>query len=207
MKTKIIYTIVFLMIAKLAYSQEEQYSADKFVAKCPNEIFIGAILEANSINQDTYKFLKISMNPINMGYTIPIKSQTITPSYNNMMKAIHEALKTNDVLKSNYSFSFVIKKIKSYQELAVWGAAYYSIVDMESEHSVRRKSQKLCLQVQRSVQPVGEYAALGCRVVGAAAELSAKRRGFRGHVSEAVYAAAGFGTFGAFSLLCSGGFV
>ena len=39
-----------------------------------------------------------------------------------MMKAIHEALKTNDVLKSNYSFSFVIKKIKSYQELAVnWG--------------------------------------------------------------------------------------
>lgn len=38
MKTKIIYTIVFLMIAKLAYSQEEQYSADKFVAKCPNEI-------------------------------------------------------------------------------------------------------------------------------------------------------------------------
>ena len=104
MKTKIIYTIVFLMIAKLAYSQEEQYSADKFVAKCPNEIFIGAILEANSINQDTYKFLKISMNPINM------------------MKAIHEALKTNDVLKSNYSFSFVIKKIKSYQELAVnWG--------------------------------------------------------------------------------------
>ena len=27
MKTKIIYTIVFLMIAKLAYSQEEQYSA------------------------------------------------------------------------------------------------------------------------------------------------------------------------------------
>ncbi len=122
MKTKIIYTIAFLMIAKLAYSQEEQYSADKFVAKCPNEIFIGAILEANSINQDTYKFLKISMNPINMGYTIPIKSQTITPSYNNMMKAIHEALKTNDVLKSNYSFSFVIKKIKSYQELAVnWG--------------------------------------------------------------------------------------
>lgn len=51
MKTKIIYTIVFLMIAKLAYSQEEQYSADKFVAKCPNEIFIGAILEANSINR------------------------------------------------------------------------------------------------------------------------------------------------------------
>ena len=54
-----------------------------------------------------------------MGYTIPIKSQTITPSYNNMMKAIHKALKTNDVLKSNNSFSFVIKKIKSYQELAV----------------------------------------------------------------------------------------
>ena len=48
MKTKIIYTIVFLMIAKLAYSQEEQYSADKFVAKCPNEIFIGAILEATA---------------------------------------------------------------------------------------------------------------------------------------------------------------
>ena len=104
MKTKIIYTIVFLMIAKLAYSQEEQYSADKFVAKCPNEIFIGAILEANSINQDTYKFLKISMNPINMGYTIPIKSQTITPSYNNMLNSILDSLKSKDVLNFIYSF-------------------------------------------------------------------------------------------------------
>ena len=35
MKTKIIYTIVFLMIAKLAYSQEEQYSADKFRQNAP----------------------------------------------------------------------------------------------------------------------------------------------------------------------------
>lgn len=123
MKAKILYTIAFFAIARLAYCQEEQYSADKFAAKCPNEIFIGAILEANSINQDTYKFSNISMDPITIGYTIPIKSQTIIPSYNNMVDALHEALKANkDILKSNYSFSFVIKKIKSYGELAIsWG--------------------------------------------------------------------------------------
>lgn len=122
MKTKILYTIMFFVIVQLSYGQKGQYSADKFAAKCPNEIFIGAIMEANSINQDTYKFLNVSMNPITMGYTIPIKSQTITPSYNNMIEALHEALKTNDALKNNYSFSFVIKKIQSYGELAVnWG--------------------------------------------------------------------------------------
>lgn len=122
MKTKILYTIMFFVIVQLSYGQKGQYSADKFAAKCPNEIFIGAIMEANSINQDTYKFLNVSMNPITMGYTIPIKSQTIAPSYNNMIEALHEALKTNDALKNNYSFSFVIKKIQSYGELAVnWG--------------------------------------------------------------------------------------
>lgn len=113
---------MFFVIVQLSYGQKGQYSADKFAAKCPNEIFIGAIMEANSINQDTYKFLNVSMNPITMGYTIPIKSQTIAPSYNNMIEALHEALKTNDALKNNYSFSFVIKKIQSYGELAVnWG--------------------------------------------------------------------------------------
>lgn len=122
MKTKILYTIMFFVIVQLSYGQEGQYSADKFAAKCPNEIFIGAIMEANSINQDTYKFLNVSMNPITIGYTIPIKSQTITPSYNNMIEVLHKALKTNDALKNNYSFSFVIKKIQSYGELAVnWG--------------------------------------------------------------------------------------
>lgn len=113
---------MFFVIVQLSYGQEGQYSADKFTAKCPNEIFIGAIMEANSINQDTYKFLNVSMNPITIGYTIPIKSQIITPSYNNMIEVLHEALKTNDALKNNYSFSFVIKKIQSYGELAVnWG--------------------------------------------------------------------------------------
>lgn len=136
-----IYTIILLMITQLTYGQEEQYSADKFVVKCPNEIFIGAILEGNSINQDTYKFLKTSMNPINMGYTIPIKSQTITPSYNNMMKALHEALKTNDALKSNHSFSFVIKKMKSYNELALnWGQNinFQQLLNITSDHKPQK---------------------------------------------------------------------
>jgi hypothetical protein len=122
MKTSIVYIILLLATVQFAYSQEEQRSADKFVAKCPNEIFIGAILEANSINQDTYKIWDAPINPITVSYTLPIKSQTITPGYSNMMNALHEALKTDDVLKSNYSFSFAIKEIKSYNELAVnWG--------------------------------------------------------------------------------------
>ncbi len=122
MKTSIVYIILLLATVQSAYSQEEQRSADKFVAKCPNEIFIGAILEANSINQDTYKIWDVPINPITVSYTFPIKSQTMTPGYSNMMNALHEALKTDDVLKSNYSFSFVIKEIKSYNELAVnWG--------------------------------------------------------------------------------------
>lgn len=122
MRTKIFYTIACFVLAQLVYSQEGVYSADKFVAKCPNEIFIGAILEASSINQDVHKVLNVSINPICISYTLPIKSQVITPSYDNMMSTLHETFKANEVLKTNYSYSFVMRKIKSYQDLAInWG--------------------------------------------------------------------------------------
>lgn len=123
MKTKLLYSIIFFTIAQFVYGQEGKYNADKFVAKCPNELFIGSIVELKSINQDTYKILDAAINPITIGYQgISIKSQELAPSYDNMMTALRNALKADDVLKSNYNFSFAIKEIKSYEELAInWG--------------------------------------------------------------------------------------
>ena len=48
------------MIAKLCLAKKSNISADKFVAKCPKRNIHRAILEANSINQDTYKFWNIN---------------------------------------------------------------------------------------------------------------------------------------------------
>lgn len=116
MKTKIKYIILLLLVIQTGYAQE----ASKFTVKIPNKTFIGAILEPGSINSDTHQFLDVPLNPITISYSLPMKSQEITPGYDNMMKAIREGLQQNNILKPNYQFSSSIDEIKSYEELAIY---------------------------------------------------------------------------------------
>ena len=116
MKTKIKYIILLLLVIQTGYAQE----ASKFTVKVPNKTFIGAILEPGSINSDTHQFLDVPLNPITISYSLPMKSQEITPGYDNMMKAIREGLQQNNILKPNYQFSSSIDEIKSYEELAIY---------------------------------------------------------------------------------------
>ena len=75
MKTKIKYIILLLLVIQTGYAQE----ASKFTVKVPNKTFIGAILEPGSINSDTHQFLDVPLNPITISYSLPMKSQEITP--------------------------------------------------------------------------------------------------------------------------------
>ena len=74
-------------------------------------------MKANNLNDAEHQFLKVRMNPITMIYSFPVKSETIIPSYDNMVKTIEQRLVENDVLKPNYQFSFTIKQISSYLQL------------------------------------------------------------------------------------------
>ena len=116
MKTKIKYIILLLLVIQTGYAQE----ASKFTVKAPDKTFIGAILESGSINSDAHQFLDVPLNPITISYSLPMKSQEITPGYDNMMKAFREGLQQNNVLKPNYQFSSSIDEIKSYEELAIY---------------------------------------------------------------------------------------
>jgi len=119
MKRTIIYITLQLVLYFCLNAQNEQQSSTRFAVKAPQEIFIGGLIKANGINKAEHQFLKVQMNPIALSYTIPLKSETIIPSYENMINAIQKRLEENNVLKPNYQFSFTIKQLDSYSQLAL----------------------------------------------------------------------------------------
>ena len=119
MKRTIIYITLQLVLYFCLNAQNEEQSSTHFAVKAPQEIFIGGLIKANGINKAEHQFLKVQMNPIALSYTIPLKSETIIPSYENMINAIQKRLEENNVLKPNYQFSFTIKQLDSYSQLAL----------------------------------------------------------------------------------------
>lgn len=113
MKKLTIY-FLFLIIGASIYAQE---GFDKFAAKNPANTFIGALIEADKINGDTHQFLDVTQKPITISFSLPIKSQEIVPSYNNMMSVVEDIIKNGDAPIQNVSFSHSIMEIKSYDEL------------------------------------------------------------------------------------------
>lgn len=115
MKKLTLYCL-FFFIGVSVYAQQ---GFNSFIAKNPERTFIGAIMKAKNINDDTHQFLNISLNPITISFSHPIKSQKISPSYNNMMKVVENLIKEGKIPMQNVGLSHIIKKIKSYDELNV----------------------------------------------------------------------------------------
>ena len=115
---KIIYATLLLLIGQYSYAQDLQ-EANSFTVKNSTETFIGSILKAENMNEKEHRALDVALNPIKISFSNAIKSKEITPSYNNMMQAIEDGLQENNVLKPNYSFSFSISELKSYDDLAI----------------------------------------------------------------------------------------
>ena len=106
MKAVIIYIIFFSILHVSSFAQHNQYTSTKFAVKNPYEVFIGSIMKANDVN-GVHQLLNVPMNPI-------------TPSYDNMLRTIQQKLQENNVLKPNYQFSFTLKQIDSYEQLALF---------------------------------------------------------------------------------------
>ena len=129
MKAVIIYIIFFSILHVSSFAQHNQYTSTKFAVKNPYEVFIGGIMKANDVN-DVHQLLNVSMNPITISYSLPLKSETIIPSYDNMLRAIQQKLQENNVLKPNYQFSFTLKQIDSYEQLALFFGEEIDLSDL-----------------------------------------------------------------------------
>ena len=111
---KTVFYLLFLFLGASLYAQQ---GFDSFMAKNPDKTFIGAIMQAESINEDTHRFIDVALNPITISFSQPIKSQTITPSYSEMIKVVEGLFKNGKIAMQNVDFSHAIREIKAYSEL------------------------------------------------------------------------------------------
>ncbi|TCO86886.1 hypothetical protein EV202_13917, partial [Bacteroides heparinolyticus] len=55
---KTVFNFLFLLLGASLYAQQ---GFDKFTAKNPDKTFIGAIMQAESINEDTHRFIDVAL--------------------------------------------------------------------------------------------------------------------------------------------------
>lgn len=123
MKNKLIGIALLILaaISESSYAQEQE--AQLFVNKCPEKLFIGAIMNSASLNEDTYQIEEVALNPITVAYTPALTgSHQLEPSYDNMTKAVRDALQSKQAATDEESFSFTVQDLKSYGQIAInWG--------------------------------------------------------------------------------------
>lgn len=149
MKTRIFFCLLIILGVQYTYAQT---TATQFMAKNPEQTFIGAIMEANSINKDNHQFIDTPLNPITVSYSLPgIHSMQISsPSYDNMTNAIREILKTNDITKPNLSFSFAVNELQSPGEIA---SILGQNIDPDFYFGIAEKTKKTlaCIYISQSL--------------------------------------------------------
>lgn len=110
---KTVFYLLFLLLGASLYAQ----GFDSFMAKNPDKTFIGAIMQAESINEDTHRFIDVALAPITISFSHSIKSQKITPSYIEMTKVVQNLIENGKIPMQNVGLSHAIREIKSYSEL------------------------------------------------------------------------------------------
>lgn len=121
MKTKMTLVLLFILATQLILAQDNKQTATKFVVKNPSTTFLGAILEASSLNKDIHQFVDVPLNPVMVSFSLPqVKSREMRPTYENMLSEIRAALKENGQWKQNESFSYAISQLQSYRELGIF---------------------------------------------------------------------------------------
>ena len=91
---KTVFNFLFLLLGASLYAQQ---GFDKFTAKNPDKTFIGAIMQAESINEDTHRFIDVALAPITISFSHSIKSQKITPSYIEMTKVVQNLIENGKI--------------------------------------------------------------------------------------------------------------
>ncbi|WP_455673919.1 thiol-activated cytolysin family protein [Phocaeicola sp.] len=146
MKTKILFLFLAICAAQQMYAQSME--ALQLAVKNREQTFLGALIDPSSINKPDHQFIDATLNPIIISSSLlTIKSQTITPSYNNMMDFVRKSLEGNKVAKPNLNFSYGTKELKSYNEAAVY---FGQNIDPALYFGTSKKTKKTLTAVQIS---------------------------------------------------------
>lgn len=94
-----------------------QQRSSVIAAKTPELLFIGSVLDKNSLNTNSHPALNIINQDITISFgTLGVRSKNISPNREAMNTAISEALSTSSNT-GNSSFSFSIRELESYKQL------------------------------------------------------------------------------------------
>lgn len=115
-----IASLLLALVAMQAYAQEPGYSQQ--VAKCPKGLFVGAIMEAQSLDTETYKMVEADINPVTVTYLFGVPSETYKPSAEEMTAAVRRHLEADGNLLQNVEMKVALNEIENYGRLFFdWG--------------------------------------------------------------------------------------
>lgn len=116
-----IASLLLALVAMQAYAQEPGYSQQ--VAKCPKGLFVGAIMEAQSLDTETYKMVEADMNPVTVTYSFGVPSETYKPSVEEMTAAVRRHLEADgNLLQQNVEMKAALGELEDYGGLFFdWG--------------------------------------------------------------------------------------
>lgn len=115
-----IASLLLAMVAMQAYAQEAGYNQQ--VAKCPKGLFVGAIMEAQSLDTETYKMVEADINPVTVTYSFGVPSETYKPSAEEMTAAVRRHLEADGNLLQNVEMKVALGELEDYGGLFFdWG--------------------------------------------------------------------------------------
>ena len=115
-----IASLLLALVAMQAYAQEPGYNQQ--VAKCPKGLFVGAIMEAQSLDTETYKMVEADINPVTVTYSFGVPSETYKPSAEEMTAAVRRHLEADGNLLQNVEMKVALNEIENYGRLFFdWG--------------------------------------------------------------------------------------
>lgn len=115
-----IASLLLALVAMQAYAQEPGYSQQ--VAKCPKGLFVGAIMEAQSLDTETYKMVEADINPVTVTYSFGVPSETYKPSVEEMTAAVRRHLEADGNLLQNVEMKAALSELEDYGRLFFdWG--------------------------------------------------------------------------------------
>lgn len=115
-----IASLLLALVAMQAYAQEPGYNQQ--VAKCPKGLFVGAIMEAQSLDTETYKMVEADINPVTVTYSFGVPSETYKPSAEEMTAAVRRHLEADGNLLQNVEMKVALGELENYGGLFFdWG--------------------------------------------------------------------------------------
>ena len=133
-----VIALLFCVMNVGAQEHDLAFTFVNFFSKSPDKIYLGAIMDINTLNKDTHPVLDISnRQKINVLQEGPIKNIQISPSKENMNNFILNDIKDEDFDSYVNTFDYSIDSYPSYERL---GPIFGEKIDAEIMLGVTTKN-------------------------------------------------------------------